>query len=75
VIGDICRILSGSATAYIVIKIVQNRTSLTLVEMILTGLVASLTVGGKSIGKSVAIKNSNKIIYRVAVLIRIFKRR
>jgi hypothetical protein len=31
-------------------------------------MAASLTVGGKSLGKSVALSNSNYIIYKVAVI-------
>jgi hypothetical protein len=80
VIGDICGILSGAAAAYIVLKAADRGlftgTAIhSVIEIILSGLVASLTVGGKSIGKSLAINKSNDIIYKVALLIRIFKRR
>jgi len=80
VVGDICGILSGAATAYIVLKMAERgfftgSVIHSVVEIILSGLVASLTVGGKSIGKTLAIKNSNDIIYRVALFIRLFKRR
>lgn len=80
VIGDICGIISGSATTYIVIKVISNianstDTIQTVIEVLLTGVVASLTVGGKAIGKGIAIEKSNEILYNVAKIIRFFKRR
>jgi hypothetical protein len=69
VVGDICGVISGSASALIVMKIAQSGDK-SLVEFIMAGLVASLTVGGKSIGKTIAIKNSNYIVYKVSVIIK-----
>ena len=75
VIGDICGVISGTACTYIVLKIAANGGSLkeTVISVIMTGMVASLTVGGKALGKSIAIENSNYIIYKVAVVIRFFE--
>ncbi len=69
VIGDICGVISGSASALLVIKLAQSEDA-SIIEFILTGLVASLTVGGKSIGKTVAIKHSNYIVYKVSVILK-----
>lgn len=69
VVGDICGVISGSASALIVIKLARSEDA-GIVEFILTGLVASLTVGGKSIGKTVAIKHSNYIVYKVSVILK-----
>jgi hypothetical protein len=69
VIGDICGVISGSASALIVIKLARSEDA-GIIEFILTGLVASLTVGGKSIGKTVAIKHSNYIVYKVSVILK-----
>ena len=33
-----------------------------IITLIVTGLIASLTIGGKAIGKGIAINNSNKIL-------------
>ena len=67
VVGDICGIISGSFGAILAISIAEN-TSLSLVisSIIVTAFISALTVGGKSYGKQRAIKNADKIIYRVA---------
>jgi CBS domain containing-hemolysin-like protein len=77
VVGDICGIISGAASTYIIIEIVKTGLSpqTSILGLSITGLVASLTVGGKSIGKTIAIKNSNYIIYKVAVIIQFFIKR
>lgn len=68
VIGDISGIVSGTASAVVVLKIVHD---LRYVEdsmmhftlaVIFTSVVASLTVGGKAMGKSLAINYSTDII-------------
>lgn len=69
VIGDICGVISGAAGAYIIIRIIGNRSEITLAELVITGLIASFTVGGKALGKQIAITNSNYIIYKVGVII------
>ncbi len=69
VIGDICGVISGAAGAYIIIRIIGQRSEVTIVELVITGLIAGLTVGGKALGKQIAISNSNYIVYRVGVVI------
>lgn len=76
VIGDICSIISGAASTYIVMAITSmGWDNVTVVEVLVSALVAALTVGGKSIGKRIAINGSNQVIYKVAVVIRFFKGR
>ncbi len=72
VVGDICGIISGSASLLIVVTVVGNYDAAdsSLAGLAITGLVASLTVGGKALGKSIAIRNSNYFIYKVGVIIR-----
>ncbi len=64
VIGDICGILSGSAGVTIAIAI-SNEFSFNLMtaNLIMTSIIAALTIGGKAIGKSYAINKSNRILY------------
>ena len=73
VIGDICGIISGSVGVSIAI-IVSDRFDLYLlpVTLLITALIAAITIGGKAIGKSVAINNSNIILYRFVRFISIF---
>lgn len=65
VIGDIAGIISGAASAIIISKIINLNLSfinIAYVSIGLTALIASLTVGGKAIGKIVAINFSKEIV-------------
>lgn len=67
VIGDVCGVLSGAVSAMIAAKIVEN-TGANL-QFIISAIVASLTVGGKALGKEVANKNSTKIVHLVGTML------
>lgn len=70
VIGDIAGIISGSASTAIIIKLMLDSESTELIfNMILAGLIAGLTVGGKAVGKELAIRHSNAIVYRMGMII------
>lgn len=73
VIGDICGIISGALSSSISVILV-NRFSLNLlvVTLIVTGLVAALTIGGKALGKSFAINKSNVILYNFSKFVSVF---
>lgn len=68
VIGDICGIISGSASAAVVAYIIKMCPNLNgfLISLVVTASVAALTVGGKAVGKSIAIRYSSFIVYNVA---------
>lgn len=74
VIGDIAGIISGSATAVIVAElvIVFNWVGI-LPSLILTGIVSSLTIGGKAVFKSVAMLHANSIVFAIGKLAALFK--
>lgn len=74
VVGDICGVISGTATAFIVYKFLGegNQMENSIFGLSMTAMVASLTVGGKALGKSIALQNSNYIIYKVAVVTNFF---
>ena len=67
VIGDVCGVLSGAISAMIAAKIAE-KTGANL-QFIISALVASLTVGGKALGKDVANKNSTKIVHFVGTIL------
>lgn len=71
VIGDIAGTLSGAVGAGIIISLTNElgRLDLVLAGAIMTSLIAALTVGGKAVGKSVAVNNANNIIFRVAIIL------
>lgn len=66
VVGDICGVLSGSVSALIAIKIMERYNLSSSLQFIISALVASVTVGGKALGKNLAQKNSTKIVHLVA---------
>ena len=63
VVGDICGIMSGATSAIIVGNITADLgIDNFLLQLVVSGLVAGLTIGGKAIGKSRAINNNVKIV-------------
>lgn len=80
VIGDICGIVSGSAGAIILVKlmaILQTKgitLQNTFMSALIGAIIAAITIGGKALGKSIAISRSNEIIFEVAKIIQIFKK-
>ena len=71
VIGDICGVVSGSASATIAVEILQNFdfSFPEIVSLVMSALVAGLTVGGKAIGKTFAINSCTGIVYGVGRVI------
>ena len=71
VIGDICGVVSGSAAATIAGQILAHFTFTwpQVIMLLMSALVAGLTVGGKAIGKTFAINSCTKIIYQVGKMI------
>lgn len=64
VIGDICGVVSGAASATIAVRVL-SRFSFTwphVVSLIMSAVVAGLTVGGKAVGKTFAINSCTQIV-------------
>ena len=70
VVGDICGIVSGSLVTILIANLFINK-DLSIYNILITSILSSLTVGGKALGKTYAVKNSNEIIYRVGKLLSI----
>lgn len=68
VIGDISGIVSGAVGTSIIYKLINiyDIKNGSILSIIITSLVASVTVGGKALGKSIAISHSEKIIFETA---------
>lgn len=76
VIGDICGIISGSAGVTITATISETyNLDIFWVGLVITAIIASLTIGGKAVSKSIAMKNSNKIVYITAKVISVFEKK
>ena len=71
VVGDICGVVSGSASATIA-ALILSRTTISWPQIVTLGmsaLVAGLTVGGKAIGKGIAIGSATKIVQTVGKIL------
>ena len=67
VIGDICGIISGAAgTTISALLILKYNMSIIITPLLTSAIIASLTIGGKAIGKSFAINKSEIILYEFA---------
>jgi len=67
VVGDICGIISGTASALVVVKLIgsagEGESLLTAaVTVVFSAIVSALTVGGKAVGKSFSIHYSVPIV-------------
>lgn len=65
VIGDICGIISGSAGVALASILSKSlEWNLFVTTLLITAIIAALTIGGKALGKSTAMNQSTYIIYR-----------
>ena len=70
IIGDICGIVSGSMGAMIALYFASKlNISPTLIALIISSVISSIMVGGKAIGKNIAVKESDKIIFQVGKIL------
>ena len=71
VVGDICGVVSGSASATIAAQVLSNFefSWSNLVPLLMSALVAGLTVGGKAIGKTFAMGSCTVIVHSVGKIV------
>lgn len=71
VIGDIVGIVSGSATTAIVVMLMAmgGFSSQFILGIVMTAIVAALTIGGKAMGKRIAIEKANDIVFTVGKIV------
>ena len=71
VVGDICGVISGSASATIAAQVLTRGDFAwpQLVTLVMSALVAGLTVGGKAIGKTFAVHSCTDIVSGVGKLL------
>lgn len=77
VIGDICGVVSGSASATIAAQVLGSVDFSwpQLVSLLMSALVAGLTVGGKAIGKTFAVNSCTTIVHTVGKVLYTFRHR
>ncbi len=75
VIGDICGIMSGTTGALITSEIIAS-TPLhpAVVPLVVTGLIAAATIGGKAAGKSLAVRSSDSVVFMAGRVLYFFKK-
>lgn len=73
VVGDISGIISGATSAIIVTHISQNLDNMLSVvaSLVITGMVAALTIGGKALGKGIGIGCCEQIVFGVGKVLSI----
>ena len=71
VVGDICGVVSGSASATIAAQILNSMEFgwPQLISLVMSALCAGLTVGGKAIGKTFAVNSATSIVHTVGKVI------
>lgn len=71
VVGDIAGIISGSIGFFIAQKFTRDFTNLnfTVLNVAIGAIVASITICGKSIGKTYALENNSMIVSKVSKLL------
>lgn len=71
VVGDICGVVSGSASAAIAVQILQKFSFSwpQVISLAMSAMVAGFTVGGKAIGKTIAMNSATQIVHSVGKLI------
>lgn len=64
VVGDICGVVSGSASATIAAQLLRSFDFSwpQMISLLMSALVAGLTVGGKAVGKTMAINSCTEIV-------------
>lgn len=79
VIGDICGIVSGAASASVILQLAllagkhEGSVFYTVTAVIFTSVVAGITVGGKAVCKTLAIRGSTGIILFLGKWIHFFE--
>ena len=75
VVGDICGIVSGTTAAVIVAQLQRSLDTRTvLLSVGVTALISGLTIGGKALGKTVALNKSTSVVYWVGRFLHLFHR-
>lgn len=72
VIGDMCGILSGACGASIVLQLCQSGQFARWTAIIVSSVIAAITVGGKASFKKIAVKNSEELVFMSARILSVF---
>lgn len=75
VVGDICGIVSGAMGAAIIGRLVIGASDAETLfyNVFLSALIAAVTVGGKAVGKQIAMQYSKTIVFTAAKIMTLFR--
>ena len=75
VVGDVSGIVSGSTAALLAARLIRAFDAENLaIPLLISGAVTGLTIGGKAVGKSYALRNCTAIVLRVGKLMNVLSR-
>lgn len=74
VIGDICGVISGAIGTMIALKLASTYGVTSNIQFLISAFIASVTVGGKAIGKQIAANNSTEIVDKVGIVLSKFQK-
>ena len=76
VIGDVCGIVSGTS-GFVIVSLIIKLTDINelLVSLLVTGVISSLTIGGKALGKGFAVNKSKEIVTIVSRILSFFQKK
>ena len=78
IVGDVCGIVSGISSATLVFfatePVVDNTKISFLISVLVYAVISTLTITLKAVGKGLAVKQANKIIFGVAKTLSIFRK-
>ena len=76
IIGDICNIISGaaSATLVLIVALRSNDFMTNLISVAITAVLAAVTVGMKAVSKKIAVSKSVEIVSGVGKILSVFSR-
>lgn len=71
VVGDICGIVSGAMGAAIAARLILSASQLgdLLSGIGVSSLIAAMTVGGKAVGKKIAVRHSHEVVFALGRLL------
>ena len=76
VVGDVAGVVSGSAGVLVATSLSDVfNINQSFIVLIVTAIIASLTITGKAFGKSIAIKKSEEITFRVGKFLNFFQKK
>ena len=74
VIGDICGVISGAIGTMIALKLASTYGVTSNIQFLISAFIASVTVGGKAIGKQIAANNSTETVDKVGIILSKFQK-